>query len=70
MGVGGQHHALAALHPGKRPGTHCTGGWVGLTAGVDGYGKSRPHRDSIPGLSSPQPVAKPTELSRPTNGTV
>ena len=26
MGLGGQWHALAALPPGKRPGTHCTGG--------------------------------------------
>jgi hypothetical protein len=23
MGVGSQHHALAALAPGKRPSTHC-----------------------------------------------
>jgi hypothetical protein len=29
MGVGGQLHAPAALPPGKRPGTHFTGGWVG-----------------------------------------
>ena len=35
-------------------------------AGVDGCGKSYHHRDSIPGQSSPQPVAIPTELSRPT----
>jgi len=27
--VGGQCHALAALPSGKRPGTHCTGSWVG-----------------------------------------
>jgi hypothetical protein len=27
--MGGQLHAPAALPPGKRPGTHCTGGWVG-----------------------------------------
>jgi len=27
MGVGGQHHAPAALTLGKRPGTHCIGGW-------------------------------------------
>ena len=33
MGVGGQHHAPAALPPGKRPGTHCIGGWVGLRTG-------------------------------------
>jgi len=42
MGVGGQRHAPAALPPGKRPGTHCTGGWVGPRAGLDGCGKSRP----------------------------
>ena len=44
--VGGQRHAPAALPPGKRPGTHCIGGWVGLRAGMDGYGNARPHRDS------------------------
>ena len=42
MGVAGQRHALAALLPGKRPGTHCIGGWVGPRAGLDGCGKSRP----------------------------
>jgi len=35
--------------PGKRPGTHCTGGWVVSRADLDRCGKSRPHRDSIPG---------------------
>jgi hypothetical protein len=29
MGVAGERHAPAALPPEKRPGTHCTGGWVG-----------------------------------------
>jgi hypothetical protein len=66
MRVGGQLHALAALPPGKRPGTNCIGGWVGPRASLDGCGKSRPHRDSIPGPSSPQRVAIPTTLSRPT----
>jgi hypothetical protein len=28
MAVGGQRHALAALLPGKRPGTHFTREWV------------------------------------------
>ena len=58
---------LRSLYPRERPGTHCTGGWVGLRAGLDGCGKSRPHRDSIPGPSSPQPVAIPTEPFRPTH---
>jgi hypothetical protein len=30
--VGGQPHVPVALPPGKRPGTNCTGGWVGLRA--------------------------------------
>jgi hypothetical protein len=29
MGMGGQCHALATLRLGKRPGTNCTGDWVG-----------------------------------------
>jgi hypothetical protein len=40
------------LYPRERPGTHCTGGWMGPRAGLDGCGKSRPHRHSIPGPSS------------------
>jgi hypothetical protein len=36
MGVSGQRHAQAALYPWERtPCTHCTGGWVGLRAGLD-----------------------------------
>jgi len=52
-GVRGQHHAPAAFYPRERPGTHCTGGWVGPRGGLDRCGKSRPHRDSIPVPSSP-----------------
>ena len=51
-GAGGQSHALAALPPGKRPGTHCTGDWLGPFAGLDGFGKSPSHPDSSPGPSS------------------
>jgi hypothetical protein len=47
--VRGQRHAPAAFYPRERPGTHCTGGWVGPRAGLDRCGKYRPHRDSIPG---------------------
>jgi hypothetical protein len=32
----------AALYPWERPGTHCTGGWVGLRAGLDGRKISPP----------------------------
>jgi hypothetical protein len=38
----GQRHAPAALYPRERPGTHCTGGWVGPRASLDRCGNSRP----------------------------
>ena len=50
-GGGWSTNPPVALPPRKRPGTHCIGGWVGLRAGLDGCGKSRPYRDSIPGRS-------------------
>jgi len=53
MGVGGQRHAPAVLPPGKRPGTHCIGGWAGPRAGLDDVENLAPHRDSIPGPPSP-----------------
>jgi hypothetical protein len=55
MGVGGQLHAPAALPPGKRLGTHCTGAWMGPRAGLDGCRKSR----TPPGFAprTVQPVA-------------
>jgi len=66
MGVGGQRQAPATLPPEKtRYPLHRTLG--GPRAGLDGCGKSRPHWDSIPAMSSPRRVAIPTELSRPTN---
>jgi hypothetical protein len=41
------------LYPRERPGTSCTGGWVGLRAGLDVCGKSRSYRNSILGPYSP-----------------
>jgi len=41
-GVSGQQHAAAALYPRGRSGTHCTGGWVGPRAGLDGRKISSP----------------------------
>ena len=35
-GVSGQEYAPAALYTREKPGTHCTGGWVGPRAGLDG----------------------------------
>ena len=40
---------------------------MGPRAGLDRCGKSRPHRDSIPGPPSPWRVAVPTEPTRPTH---
>ena len=55
----GQRHAPAAPYPRERPGTHCTGGWVGLRAGVDWCGKSRPT-----GIRSPDSPARRQSLYR------
>jgi hypothetical protein len=35
-GIRGQCHAPADVSPRKGPVTHCTGGWVGCRAGLDG----------------------------------
>ena len=60
------------LYPQERTGTCCIGGWVGPSAGLDGFGKSRPfHRDSIPGpsgqslyrLSYPSPLYRYREAN-------
>jgi hypothetical protein len=67
MEVSVQRHAPAALVPGKRTGTHFIGGRVGLKAGLEGRGKYRPHRDSIPGPSSSYQIAILTTPSRPTH---
>ena len=41
-GVGWSSSRPSRLYPRERPGTHCTGGWVGPRAGLDRCGKSRP----------------------------
>jgi hypothetical protein len=53
MGAEGQRHVQAALPPEKESVTHCTGSQVGSRAGLDGCGKSRRHRNSIPEPSNP-----------------
>ena len=55
------------IYPRGRPGSHFTEGWVGGPQCRSGCRrKISPHRNSIPGLSSPWRVSIPTELSRPT----
>jgi hypothetical protein len=48
MEVDGQHHASAALSLGEGPSVHGLGGWVGPRGDLNGRGKSRLGRDSIP----------------------
>ena len=55
----GHRHAPAAPCPRERPGTHCTGGWVGLRTGLDWCGKSRPT-----GIRSPDRPARRQSLYR------
>jgi hypothetical protein len=49
MGVCGQRHALAALHPGND--TYRIVGWVDPGANLDGYEKSCPYRGSRVGIA-------------------
>jgi len=51
--VRGQRHAPAALYPRERPGTHCTGGWVGPGSGLYSCGKSRPPPGFDPQIVQP-----------------
>ena len=65
MVLGIRRHDPAALLAGKRPGNHSTEDWVGPRAGLEGYKKFRPRRDSI--LVNVQRVATSTTLSRYTH---
>jgi hypothetical protein len=42
MGVARQHQAPVTLPPGRKPGTHCTGGWMGPRDCLDGSRKISP----------------------------
>jgi len=46
-GMCGQHDLRAALPPEKKPGTHCTGGWMVPRTVQEKCGKSASHWDSI-----------------------
>lgn len=65
--VGGRH-AAAAVPLGRGLGAHWEGGWLDLRASLDGCVIALPHRDSIPGTSSPQQVAIPPTLFQSTIG--
>ena len=66
MGVGGQCYAPAALLQGKRPGTHCTGGWVDARACLEECRNLVPTGNRSPDSPARSKVALPTELSQPT----
>ena len=51
------------LYPREGPGTHCTGGWVGPRAGLDGCGKSRPPTE----IRSPDRPTRSESLYRLSN---
>jgi hypothetical protein len=53
MVVGAQRDAPTALHPGKRTGTQCIGGWVGPKAGLYGYANSHPPPGFDPRIVEP-----------------
>jgi hypothetical protein len=61
-GVSGQHHAPAALYPGRKdPGTQFTGGWVGPRAGLDTEARGKilcPCQRSNPDRPVVQPVVR------------
>jgi len=58
------------FYPGERPGTHCTGGWVGPGAGLDRCGKSRPTGIPSPDLpamsTSTLPIINITDIREET----
>jgi hypothetical protein len=58
MEMSARPHAPAALPPGKSPGTHSVGGWVGPSAGLDAEKKKilGPHQESKPRTPVVQPV--------------
>jgi hypothetical protein len=53
VGEGVSVTSRPCLTPGERPGTHCTGGWAGLRAGLDRGGKSRPPPGFDPRIVQP-----------------
>jgi hypothetical protein len=62
MWVDGTLRAPAVLPPEKTAGTHYTRNCVGPSAGMNGCGKYRPHRDSIPVVSRYTDCAIPVRI--------
>ena len=51
MGVGGRRHAPVALPQRRSSDTHCAGGWVDPTAGLDGCEEAK--ISGTPGVRTP-----------------
>jgi hypothetical protein len=66
MGVRGQRHASAALYPLQKPGTHCTGGWVGPRTGLDKSEKFHPPPGFYPRALQPVESHYTYYATRPT----
>jgi hypothetical protein len=54
-----RYDMYVCMYPRERPGTHCTGDWVGPSAGLDKCGKSPPT-----GIRSPDRPARSQSLCR------
>jgi hypothetical protein len=63
--VSGQQHAPAVLYPRERHGTHCTGGWVGPRAALEGAEYLAATGIRSPDRPARSSVAIPTELAGP-----
>jgi hypothetical protein len=57
MEMSGQLHAPTALPPGKAPGTHWIGGWVGSRADLDAMQKRKNLAPGGNGTPTVEPVA-------------
>ena len=66
----GQRHAPATLYNRERPGTYCTGGWVGPWASLDKCGKSHPPLGFDPQTLQPVASHYTDYATRPCNKVV
>jgi hypothetical protein len=68
MEVDNQHHAPTALTSGKKPGSHCEVGWMGLGTGLEDWRISRPTEVRTPNRPT-RNASMQTSLSRPLHTT-
>jgi hypothetical protein len=61
--VRGQRHASATPDPRERPDTHCTGGWMGLRAGLNRDAENL----ALTGIRSPDRPALSSQINNNNN---